>query len=221
MKDASSKDEFRATFTVELSPAEVWAALARKTEDRGASAIDSPPGTQVWLPGWEMTAEVLSAAPEQSLRLRKDAEPCKGTEILVTLEHEDSGTKVTVVQSGFGARFDIALDSLAIGWDFIVKDLALYLETGVLAHRHMNAWGPSLGAMTRETPSGLVVTRVGPSTLAERAGLEVGDRVLTLAGATVASTRDLAIALRTQRGAASVELCWVRGREKQTGSGSF
>jgi uncharacterized protein YndB with AHSA1/START domain len=215
------KDEFRATFSIDAAPDEVWEAFARKPEDHSQSAIDSPLGTQVWLPGWEMTGELLDVVPQREIRLRKDAEPCKGTEILVTLEHEASGTTVTVVQSGFGARFDVALKALAIGWDCIVSDLALYLETGVIAHRHHNAWGPGLGADTRETASGLIVTRVRPDTLAARAGLQAGDRLLTLAGASVVCTRDLTTALRTQRGAQSVELAWVRGREKQIRSGTL
>jgi hypothetical protein len=215
------KDEFKATFSIEVAPDEVWPALARKPDDPSQSAIESPPGAQVWLPGFEMTGEVLEVAPGQSLRLRKDAMPCKGTEILITLEHEGSGTKVTIVQSGFGARFDAALKWLAIGWDFIVKDFALYLETGVCAHRHLNAWGAPLGAETRERASGLVITALTPDTLAARAGLQPGDRLLTVAGATVGCVRDLTIALRTQQGAQSVELAWVRGRERMKGRGSF
>jgi uncharacterized protein YndB with AHSA1/START domain len=215
------KDEFVATFTVEIAPDDVWPALARRTDDHTQSATDSPPGTQVWLPGWEMTGEVLEATPGKRLLLRKDAQPCKGTEILVQLEHEESGTKVTVVQSGFGAFFEIALKELALGWEYIWKDLALYLETGVLGHRHMNAWRPGLGAFTKETASGLTITRVQPDTFAARVGLQAGDRLLTLAGATLTMTRDLVVALRTQRDAKDVELAWVRGREKLKGRGSF
>ena len=215
------KDEFKATFTVEIAPDEAWPALARKTDDQRQSAIESPPGTQVWLPGWEMTGEVLEVVPGQKLLLRKDAQPCKGTEILITLEQEGSGTKVTIVQSGFGAHFDAALKWLGLGWDFIAKDFALYLETGVFAHRHVNAWGASLGADVDETASGLLTKRVQPNTLAARAGLQPGDRLLTLAGATILNIRDLVTALRTQRGAQGVELVWVRGREKMTGTGSL
>jgi hypothetical protein len=214
------KDEFRATFTVEIAPDEAWAALARKTDDHAQTAIDSPPGTQVWLPGWEMTGEVLQAVPGQKLLLRKDAHPCKGTEILITLEHEGSGTKVTIVQSGFGAHFDIAVKVLGLGWDFIWRDLALYLETGVFGHRHMNAWS-GLGADVEQTASGLRVLRVAPDTLAARVGLQRGDRLLTLAGATLVELRDMITAARTQRGAPSVELEWVRGRELMKGAASF
>jgi uncharacterized protein YndB with AHSA1/START domain len=215
------KDEFRTTFTVEVGPEEVWPAVARNPADHRRSAVDSPPGTQVWLPGWEMTGEVLEVTPGQTLRLRKDEQPCKGTEILITLEHEGSGTKVTLVQSGFGAFFEAALKVLSVGADFIFRDFALYLETGVSAHRHFSVWGPSLGADTKETASGLMVERVTPDSLAARAGLQPGDRLLTVAGASIADMRDLVIALRTQQGVQSVELAWVRGREPMQGKGSL
>jgi hypothetical protein len=215
------KDGFKATFSVEVAPEEVWPALARKTEDPGQSAIDSPIGTQVWLPGYEMTGELLDVIPGRRLLLRKDAEPCKGTEILITLEDADSGTKVTIVQSGFGARFDLALKGLEIGWDYIVKDFALYLETGVIAHRHLDGWGGPLGAEMKETASGLVVTRVSSKLPAGRAGLQPGDRLLTLAGATVVNTRDLMVAWRTQRGATSVEFAWVRSRQRMSARASL
>ena len=215
------KDEFRKRFSVEVAPEEVWPALARKTDDHGQSASDSPPGTQVWLPGWEMTGEVLEVEPGRRLLLRKDAQPCKGTEILVELEHEGSGTVVTVVKSGFGAFFEAALKYLSIGADCIFADLALYLETGVLGHRHMNAWAVGLGADTQGTPGGLVVTRVQAGGFAERAGLQPGDRLLELAGASLTCTRDLTIALGTQRGVKETSLAWVRGREKHRSSASF
>jgi uncharacterized protein YndB with AHSA1/START domain len=215
------KDEFRTTFSVSIEPDRVWPELARRPEDHGQSAIESEPGTQVWLPGWEMTAEVLKVVPGEQLLLRKDAQPCKGTEILIQLEHEDTGTRLTVVQSGFGAFFDKAVDSLAIGADFIFKDLALYLETGVFAHRHLNAWGPGFGAFTRETPTGLLITQVTGDGIAARAGLRAGDRLISFAGASIGNTRDLSVALRTQRGVKEVELYWVRDREKAKGSATL
>ena len=215
------KDEFRATFSVEIAPERVWPELARDTQDHGRSAIESAPGTQVWLPGWEMTGEVLKVVPGEQLLLRKDAQPCKGTEILITLEAEGSGTSVTIVQSGFGAFFDKAINWLGIGWEYIVKDLALYLETGVVAHRHHHAWGLGLGADIRESPTGLVVTQLTGDGIASRAGVQPGDRLLTLAGAQIASTRDLVIALGTQRGLKSVDVSWVRGRERAQGTATL
>ena len=215
------KDEFRATFSVTIAPERVWPELARSTDDQGGSAIESAPGTQVWLPGWEMTAEVLKVVPGEQLLLRKDAQPCKGTEILITLEDQAGGTRVTIVQSGFGAFFDAAVNWLAIGWDYIAKDFALYLETGVLAHRHHNAWGLGLGANVRETPAGLLVIDVTSDGIAARAGLCAGDRLLTLAGASIANTRDMAVALRTQRSVKSIDFAWVRGRELCTGSATL
>lgn len=214
-------DAFATTFTISITPEEVWPKVALQVADKTEGAADAAAGTQVWLPGWEMTGEILDTVHGKKLSLRKDAQPCEGTEILIELEAEGSGTRVRLVQSGFGTNPQIALNLLGIGADFIFRDFALFLETGVIAHRHMNAWSVFLGADTQETPAGLTITNVVANTLADRAGLRSGDQLVTLAGSNVVSTRDLWIALRTQRGVERIELAWVRGREKMTGYGAM
>lgn len=205
------EDAFETSFTIDISPAEVWPLIARKPDDKSQSAADSAPGAQVWLPGWEMTGEVLETAKNERLLLLKDAQPCKGTEILIELEAKGGGAKVRLVQSGFAANAQIALNMLGIGADFIFRDFALYLKTGVLANRHMNAWMVApLGAETEETPAGLRVANVAGDSHAARAGLQKGDYLVTLAGANVVNTRDLWTALRTQAGAEHIALTWAR-----------
>ena len=97
-------DKFEATFTVSIAPDVAWSRIARrdlveheKTRDKDATA------GQVWLPGFDSTAEILESVPGKLLRVRKDHQPCEGTEIVVRLESAGTGTKITVVQSGFGA----------------------------------------------------------------------------------------------------------------------
>jgi hypothetical protein len=215
-------DAFTTVFTVSIAPEEAWPKIARKVGDKAESAADAAPGTQVWLPGWEMTGEVLEAEPGKKLLLRKDGQPCKGTEILIELQAAGAGTRVRLVQSGFAAAAPtIALNMLGIGADFIFRDFALYLETGVIAGRHMSSWATSFGAEVEETPTGLRIGAVPPNTFAARAGLEAGDRLVTLAGAAVITQRDLVIALRTQMGQERVPLNWARGGEKMSGYGAF
>jgi hypothetical protein len=224
MKVEGYDDTFAATFLVEIAPDKAWPLIARKVEDKNQSAADSAPGTQVYLPGWEMTGVVLEATPGKTLKLRKDAFPCKDTIILIDLEAAGSGTRVRVVQSGFGIDTKAALNTpLGIGADFIFTDFALYLETngGVMAHRHMSSWAVSFGADVKETPAGLVVLDVPDNTFAARAGLKNGDRLLTLAGAAIITWRDLVLTLRTQAEQERVQLYWARGNEKMSGYGTF
>lgn len=222
MQVEGGDESFKTTFTVEITPANAWPLIARKVDDKSQSAVESAPGTQVYLPGWEMTGEVLEATPGKALKLRKDTFPCKDTIILIELEAEGSGTRVRVVQSGFGIDTAKALNTpLGIGAYFIFSDLALYLETGVMAHRHMSSWSVSFGGNVEETPAGLRVVSVQPDKFAAHAGLQPGDRLLTLAGASVLTERDLVIALRTQHGQERVRLYWARGGEKMSGYGTL
>lgn len=217
------KDRFEATFTVDLAPAEVWAAIARRTvgapeETRGG---DAAVGEQVWLPGFDGTAAVLESAPNKALRVRKDTMPCEGTEIAVTLEAQGTGTRITIVQSGFGAFFDIAANLLGIGWDMIVRDLALYIERGVIAHRHFSLWGPSLGARLKQHESGLIVREITPDTLAARVGLERDDHIISISGAPVVNERDLAFVLRALKPGEQTQVAWLRGRAVMSASAAF
>jgi hypothetical protein len=222
MKVEGGDDAFKATFTIEIAPGKAWPLIARRVDDKKQSAVESAAGTQVFLPGWEMTGEVLETAPGKSIKLRKDSMPCKDTVILIELEAEGSGTRVRVVQSGFGIDTLKALNTpLGIGAFWIFSDFAFYLETGVMAHRHMSSWSVSFGARVEETPAGLRMLAVPPNTFAARAGMEAGDRLITLAGASVLTERDLVIALRTQQGQERVQLYWARGGEKMSGYGTF
>jgi hypothetical protein len=217
------KDRFEATFSVDLAPTEVWSAIARRTvgtpeETRGDDAVV---GEQVWLPGFDGTAAVLESAPNKSLRMRKDTMPCEGTEIAVTLEAEGTGTRITIVQSGFGAFFDIAANLLGIGWDMIIRDLALYVERGVIAHRHFALWGPNLGARLQQHESGLIVHDVTPDTLAARVGLQPDDHLISISKAPVVNERDLAFVLRALKPGSETQVAWLRGRAMMSGSAAF
>src|SRR5690606_31481995 len=137
-------------------------------------------------------------------------EPCAGTDIVVTLE-DAAGTRITVVQSGFGDWLADLRDVMAVRWRHIVADLQTYLGTGVHARRHLRAWG-DLGARARLGDGGLRISEVRDGTLAGRLGLQDGDLLVWLAGAPVASHDDLATILRVLDGRQGpVEAEWVRG----------
>jgi S1-C subfamily serine protease len=153
--------------------------------------------------------------------MRKDTMPCEGTEIVVKLEASGTGTQITVVQSGFGAFFDIAANLLGIGWDMIVKDLALFVERGLIAHRHFGLWGPSLGCSFVEKTSGLEIARLDAGGLAAKAGMANGDHVLALRSVPVVNSRDVAMVMRTFKPGDEVALSWLRGPAVMAGTATL
>lgn len=203
------EDHFKATFTLNVDRDLAWERLVEhplETTDGEA---------RYWLPGFDCGATVASEQHAQSLRLTKDDEPCVGTHIVVTLDDADTGTRVTVVQSGFGDWMPPHYNMMAIGWRHIVSDLKTYLATGVHAGRHLRPWG-DLGADVEPAAGGLRISGVRDETLAHRLGLVSDDLLLALAGAPVSNCDDLVTTLRVLDGrTGEIEAEWIRGGTAQ------
>lgn len=93
---------FETTFEVRAAPEEAWQALVDAQPGRVERGAEPP---QWWLPGFDGTGVELECEPPGRLTLRKDAMPCLDTTIAITFEHVASGTRITVVQSGFDEGF--------------------------------------------------------------------------------------------------------------------
>jgi hypothetical protein len=201
-------DRFETTFSIAASPDVVWKRL------------DQRDGEGHWLlPAFEGLGEEIDVEAGSRLHVRKVTEPCAGSEIVIVLEHEASGTKVTVSQSGFPAWFATATDAFAIGWRHIVADLALYLDRGVRGGRHARGWA-TLGCSLHETTVGLEVVETMPGTLADQIGLVAGDIVLTVGGAPIVTRAELETMMRVS-GGGEVEVEWAHGDEKLVATGSL
>jgi uncharacterized protein YndB with AHSA1/START domain len=208
------EDRFEATFVVEVERAEVWEALVQ--DDR-----TEPGGPQrLWLPAFPNgTGEVLELEPERLLRVRKDQFPCEGTEIAITLESTDRGTRVTVVQSGFGAAFEAMLNLLALGWSQIVADLIVFCGRGVVAGRHELPWR-DIGFQVRPADGGVeVIGKAAAGSFGEQAGLCEGDLVLAISSAPIIDLQDFTAVARALPPGSKVEVTWLRGRDRMSGSG--
>jgi len=218
-------DEFRTTITVEVAPEAVWKALTERT----VAGDGADEGVHYVLPGFPSfeplplagaSCTPLEVAPGKLLRVRKDHEPCKGTEIAVQLEQEGTGTRITLVQSGFGALLDIVGRDVVFGHGReIAEDLALFLEHGLIVPG--STWGMSLGATTVQRPFALEVAHVMPGGFAEQAGLAPGDLLLSLHGVRVRDTRQLATVLAMLSAGTESEVCYIRSRELATGAATF
>jgi hypothetical protein len=193
MEERERPDGFEATFVVSTPRARAW-ELLRSAQPATPSLAAPGPG-QRWIPAIEGAAEDIDVVPGELLRARKVTEPCAGTEIVITFEDEASGTRITVVQAGFGPGFEARRSWLAAGWAAILADFVAFFERGVALGRHATMWW-SIGCDVSETAEGLVVGGLSDDGFAARAGLARGDLILQLAGTPVLNVRDLAVLVR-------------------------
>ena len=219
------KDGFEATFVVELAPDEVWEALTSRTTGEDADASGQ---VHYVLPGFPSFAPLelagASCTPVEMeagrlFRVRKEHEPCAGTEIAVRLEQAETGTRVTIVQSGFGPWLEKVRDTFGTHWLQIVADFRLYLERGLVVPG--TVWGANLGAQTRHTPVGLEIVGVDAGGFSESAGMLPGDLLLTLRGIRLHDTQQLWTVLALTEIGASANVTWARGREIMHGKATF
>jgi hypothetical protein len=208
MEERYRDDGFEATFVVSTPRADAWKRLEALRDDNW------------WIPGVEAPAAELEVSPGSKLRARKTVEPCKDTEIVITFEDEDTGTRITFVQTGFGSGFTQMRPWLEAGWWAIRADLFVFFETGFQALRHARPWA-SLGCDVRETPGGLTVAQVRAGACAAQAGMRDGDLILTLSGAPVINVREMAILMRALRTGTEVKVAYLRGDERLTGHGTL
>lgn len=206
-------DGFRRTFVVDVAPEAVWQALTRPP----AGALDA---AAVHMPGFEARCSILEQDPGKLLRLSKDEEPCSGTEIAVRLEHAGSGTRVTVVQSGFGPWLPDVIEMFGMVWNMIVADLKLYLERGIAIKTHLFEEPPprvGLGCDAVDQLDGLKVANVAADGFAARLGVAGEDLLLKLNGARLLNSMQLADLLRMCAPGQELEAVWARGSELMRG----
>jgi hypothetical protein len=209
----TTPDAFEATFRVRIDRSTAWRRLA---------GADGPvvAGDHIWLAGFDSLVTVVEADPPERLRASKDDAPCAGTDILVTLADDATGTRIRVVQSRFGDWLPAPGDMMSIGWRHIVADLQAFLATTVHPGRHLRPWG-DLGADTTATDGGVRIDQVRAGGLAHRLGLAEGDLLVTLGGAPVLSHGELVTVLRVLlTTGASPTAEWVRSGSLMTSPGA-
>jgi hypothetical protein len=220
------KDEFEATFVVDLAPEAVWETLT-------ACTLEMEPGSEgevhYVLPGFSSfealplpgaSFSLVEMKPAKLLRVKKDHHPCAGTEVVVQLEQAETGTRITVVQSGFGPFLDFAGRDTVFGHGHqIVTDFRLFIERGLTVPG--TVWGANLGARAKQTPIGLEIFAVDAGGFAETAGLRVGDLLLTVRGIRLHDLQQLWTVLALTEVGTSAEISWARGRELAFGKATF
>jgi uncharacterized protein YndB with AHSA1/START domain len=217
---------YERTFTVSVPVDRAWRACTHP--DELARWFFTPAGrdgdeSRFDLYGTEVAFTILEVDPPHRLRYRDAGGPALGRpgpiETCMTFEAEDTGTRITIVHSGFGDGDDwaAALESVTRGADETVADLILYLETGVGFPRHPIEQGHH-GIRAREAPAGLVVHAVDPGAFGDLLGLAPGDLLVEVGGAPVFGFRELWAVARATPPGRETTASWIRGGELHRGS---
>lgn len=193
---------FEATFSIAVDRDAAWRRLTETPSEPGREG-------HFWLPGFDSAVTVVEADEPSRLLVTKDEEPCAGTEIVITLEEAETGTRIHVVQSRFGDWLGSMRPLMEVGWRQIVADLQAYLATGVHARRFLRPFS-DFGAATTAADGGLRITNVQAEGLASRLGLVEGDLLVELDGAAVIGLDDLFTLLRLEHGEPT-KAVYIRG----------
>jgi uncharacterized protein YndB with AHSA1/START domain len=217
---------YERTFSVSVPVERAWRACTHPEEL--ARWFFTPTGregdeTQFDLFGTEVTWTILEVDRPHRLRYRQGGGPVPALpgpiETCMSFEAEDTGTRITIVHSGFGDGDDwaTALESVSAGADESVADLILYLETGVGFPRHPVERSYH-GIRAREVPAGLAVHAVEPDAYGARLGLEPGDLLVEVGGAAVFGYRELWTVTRLLAAGQEATAQWIRDSELHQGS---
>jgi len=211
------------TFEVSVPVERVWKAFTEESE-----MLLRPPKerrTPMPMPERKRELKVLEAVPCERLRWEQSGPGLPDrAEFTVVFESTEHGSRFTVTRAGFGEgeAADIFGESNGLGFGHGLMDLVLYLETGQLVKRHYDGCSfSSTGVMYAERDWGLEVREVKPGTFGQEAGLQVGDRILSLGGTQVYQRSDMWVLASTHRAGTELEIDFIRGRERMQGRGKL
>jgi uncharacterized protein YndB with AHSA1/START domain len=224
-------DQVDETFVVAVPVERAWKAFADGAERSKWEApeyeIDPRPGGKLqWtIPPWDTVhGEVLEVEPYRRLVATEGEGVLEGaTRVTVTFESVEVGTRITIVQSGFGAgaAWQDQLEGHRHGWARAIRDLVLYLETGVASERFFTTWRCDLGMFLTETPAGVRVSEVAPGGWAEEAGVEIGDVVLYVDGSPIFERPDLWVFQTGRQPGDRLDVEVARGGARVRGTGTL
>lgn len=225
-------NEMRKTFELAVPVERAWQAftdaeqLSQWAASGGYKEFDAREGGRYVLSveGMpDMEGRVLEAEPNRRLVYTEPPGILPGeTVVTVTFEAAETGTKVTIVQSGFGDGEDWLgqLESYETGWREGIQDLYLFLRSGLRGNRFFT-WQSSFGTTVRDVPAGAEVLRVSPGSFAEQAGMRPGDLFLKVGNASIFAERDISLLTREHPPGTTLEVTYVRDREILSGKGTL
>jgi hypothetical protein len=208
--------KYERTFVVGVAVARAWQAFVDPTE------------REAWMgtrPAELESSEMKIGGVEPNRRLSWSESPSGldgWFETTVTFEEVASGTRITIVRSGFGdsEAWRHFAENTEQGGDEVIADLILYLETGVRASRHF-PFRSGLGATMLESGPGVRITYVVPGGFAAEAGMQSDDLLMRLNSVPVVRLSDVAFFGREHAPGEEVEVEYARGSEVLLGRGAL
>jgi len=200
---------YERTFVVAAPVARAWQAFA-DPQEREAWMGTPPPGA---LEPGEMKLGTIE--PNRRLSFSQRPAGLDGWyDTTVTFEDLGTGTRITITRSGFGdsEAWQHFAENTQRGFDEMIADLILYLETGVRGQRHF-LFRSGIGATTLQTGAGVRITHVVPGGFAAEAGIQPGDLLLRLNGASMVHASDVGVVGREHDPGTVVDIEYVRGGE--------
>jgi uncharacterized protein YndB with AHSA1/START domain len=216
------------TFTVGVPVGRAWTAFVdgdeRSKWEANEYEIDPVPGGKVrWtLPGLESNGQVEAVEHERLLQWAEIDGPHLESEITVTFEAVDGGTRISITHAGFGDTDDWGewIEGTTLGWTQAIADLIVYLEQGVVAGRFTSGMEPP-GMRTTDTPGGMVVDEVLDGGWASQAGLQPGDLLLNVGGVAIYTLPEFWVLLRVYKHGDALAVDYVRNGQRLTGRGTL
>jgi uncharacterized protein YndB with AHSA1/START domain len=186
------------------SDLEAWFTTSWDQDDDGRATAASP--------GGPVGFELVEVDPRAKLHYRQwGASPERGIDVTIVFESDESGTRITMTQSGFGGETVFESDEVRNGMDETLADLVLYLEYGIAVARHRDlASDATVGAALQQSGAGPVIATVAPGGFAASAGLQSGDLLVQLGRAPMFRIGDVACFLRLHDVGDEVDVAYVR-----------
>jgi carbon monoxide dehydrogenase subunit G len=221
---------YERTFTVSVPVERAWRAMTDPEELNKwyfpfTVAEDGSATTEIL--GQERASEVVEIEPYKMFHTRTVLTGgeawgiAAGTrEMTVVFEAMETGTRITITNAGFGEgeEWERDLENAMRGQAETIKDLVLYLETGVAFPRHHHGENSWIGFKGTETTAGLQVGLVQAGTFASRLGLKAGDILVELGGASVFGFAEVQFFTKEHGAGEQTSAAWVRDGQLMRGS---
>jgi uncharacterized protein YndB with AHSA1/START domain len=209
---------FEKTFVVAVPVERAWKAMTDPEELNKwyfPVEVSADGSMKTEIIGEQRTSEVVDFEPGRMFKTRTTLTGREGwgivqgtREMTVVFEATESGTRITITNAGFGDTED--LSGVMRGQEETIADLILYLETGVAFPRHHHGVRSWIGFSGGETRAGLWVRSVQPGTFADRLGLQPGDLLVELGGASVFSFAEVQFFTKEHGPGETASAAWVR-----------